>query len=129
MPTVVRLEQLTAQQEALLPVIRDEWLRVGICTDRADRAAAEAGVAAAYRAAGLEPPRFVMWLGSPMAGCIGAALLAGPGAWWQFDDDVWDYVWVQVREIPSPLQEQVGDQIRDQIRDQVRLRYEGMRYA
>ena len=45
-----------------LMVFRDEWLAVGLCTEPADRERAEAGVAAVYRAAGLEPPRIVWML-------------------------------------------------------------------
>ena len=54
-----------------------EWTAVGLATGAADRRAAEAGVEAAYRAAGLRPPRHVVWLGSPAAGALAAALLAG----------------------------------------------------
>ena len=44
------MSSLTAQQEALLPAISDEWLRVGLCTNPADRPASEQGTRAAYRA-------------------------------------------------------------------------------
>jgi hypothetical protein len=65
-----RIAHLTAQQEALLPGIREEWLAIGLSTEPADRARAEAGIRSAYLAAGLEPPRFVFWFGSPYAGAI-----------------------------------------------------------
>ena len=64
------LKKLSAAQEAAIPAHHDEWLRVGLSTDRADRPRAEAGVAAAYRAAGLEPPRLVLWLDSPLAAAM-----------------------------------------------------------
>lgn len=70
-----RIDTLTDEQAARLPGIRDDWLQVGLSTEPADRARAEAGVAEAYRSAGLEPPRVVIWLDSPMAGAIGAELL------------------------------------------------------
>src|SRR3990172_6166118 len=71
----MRLDKLTPDQEALLPVIRDEWLAVGLSTERADRARAEAGVRAAYAAAKLPPPAIVVWLESPLPGGVGAEYL------------------------------------------------------
>jgi hypothetical protein len=47
---------------ALFAAVRDEWISYGLSTEPADRAAAEAGVMAVYRAAGLEPPG--SWCGS-----------------------------------------------------------------
>ena len=42
-----RMSSLTAQQEALLPANSDEWLRVGLCAEPADRPASEQGIRAA----------------------------------------------------------------------------------
>ena len=100
-----RIEKLTAEQTALMPVIRDEWLHYGLCTARADRATAVAGVAAAYREAGLEPPRIVVWLDSPMAGVIGSWMVSKL-------DGARDQVWAQVRD---QVRAQVWDQVRDQV--------------
>ncbi len=61
------LTELTPEQEALMDVVRDEWIAYGLSTAPADRAAAEAGVDLAYRAAGLEPPALKVWVGSPWA--------------------------------------------------------------
>ena len=112
-----KLTSLTAEQAALLPVIRDRWLAHGLSTQPADRPAAEAGVAAAYRAAGLEPPGIVVWVDSPLAGCYAAALLAG---WKLVGDQVGDQVraqvWAQVR---AQVRAQVGDQVRAQVWAQV----------
>lgn len=104
------LEKLTEGQEALLPVVRDEWLRVGLSCEPADRTEAEAGVVDAYRAAGLEPPGVFVWLDSPLAGAIGAAMLD------QVRGQVWDQVRGQVRD---QVRGQVGGQVRGQVWDQV----------
>ena len=69
------ITELTAEQKATLEKARDEWLAVGLSTEPADRAAAEEGVRLAYQRAGLTPPRMVVWLDSPRAGCIGASML------------------------------------------------------
>jgi len=92
---MARIDRLTKEQEALIPVVRDEWLAHGLSTAPADRATAERGVAEAYHAAGLEPSRTIVWLESPLRGCIAAAILTA-----------WNQVWGQVRS---------------QVRDQARL--------
>lgn len=43
-------------------------LRLGLCTERCDRAWAEGTVVAVYRAARLKPPRRIEWFESPLAG-------------------------------------------------------------
>jgi hypothetical protein len=46
--------------------VRAEWIRHGLSTAPADRPSALAGVRETYRAAGLRPPRKVVWLDSPL---------------------------------------------------------------
>ncbi|SEL65931.1 DUF6745 domain-containing protein [Streptacidiphilus jiangxiensis] len=65
------------------------WARISARIGTADRPAAEAGVRAAYRQAGLPEPRAVVWCGSPLVGAAAALLLttgveglAGPEAGW-----------------------------------------------
>ena len=60
------LKALAAEQIAALGQYRDRWLAVRRATQPADRSAAEAGVRLAYRAAGLEPPRRVIWSRGPI---------------------------------------------------------------
>ncbi|RKR87058.1 hypothetical protein BDK92_1330 [Micromonospora pisi] len=71
---------------AALARTADTWLARGLATDPADRATAEAAVRQAYAGAGLATPETIIWLGSPYAGALAAALLtdttsgaAGPG--------------------------------------------------
>jgi hypothetical protein len=59
---------LTTEQADLVDSVREAWMRTGESTERCDRPAAEAAVAAAYRAAGLAPPETVVWTDSPLAG-------------------------------------------------------------
>src|SRR5215510_7233913 len=85
------LERLTPEQERLLSVVRDEWLRVGVSTEPADRAGAEAGVRLAYQTAGLPSPRAVIWLDSPLLGVIAAVMLEPAGV------DQWERARTQLR--------------------------------
>jgi len=115
-----RIEKLTPEQLALLPKQRDKWIKAGLSTEPANRARAEEGVRKAYRAAGLEPPRVIIWLDSPLAGAYGQALTGmllselakrpraqvGVQVGAQVGAQVWDQVWAQVRA-------QVGDQVKN----------------
>lgn len=67
--------ELTPEELAMLPGIRDEWLAIGLCTERADRPRAEAGARLAYQLANLEVPELIVWEESPMAGAEAAAYL------------------------------------------------------
>ena len=104
-----RIEQLTEEQTARFSEFREQWLEIGLSTEPADRPRAEAGVKLAYKAAGLKPPSLVIWLDSPMAGAMGAALLRG-------ETKVGKRVWDQVRD---QVRAQVGAQVWDQVRAQV----------
>ncbi|MER6812879.1 DUF6745 domain-containing protein [Spirillospora sp. NPDC000708] len=54
-----------------------DWQADAFRTDPADRARAEAGVAAAYVAAGLAAPERFVWVPSPARGAVAAAVLGG----------------------------------------------------
>ncbi|TDD75098.1 DUF6745 domain-containing protein [Actinomadura rubrisoli] len=56
-----------------------DWQSIAFSTDPADRGRAEAGVAAAYTAAGLEAPERYVWVPSPARGAAVAAILSGHG--------------------------------------------------
>ena len=107
---MTKITKLTADQTARLTEFRDAYLAHGLSTAPSDRDRAAAAVALAYRAAGLEPPKIIVWLNSPLAGAYGAAMLA------QVRAQVWDQVWAQVG---AQVWDQVGAQVRDQVRAQV----------
>jgi hypothetical protein len=72
----VPVEKLTTGQQALAEEVVRDWVGYGLSTTPADRAAAEAGVAQAYLAAGLDPPETVVWVDSPLAAALGAYQLS-----------------------------------------------------
>lgn len=91
-----KIESLTPAQEARLSEFCDKWLAIGLSTEPADRPKAEAAIRQAYRLAGLDEPRKIVWCGSPLAqGLTRAALL---------DDK---------------LSKEIGDNVRDIVRDNV----------
>lgn len=89
MTTKKVIEKLTPAQEALLPVYRDKWIKIGLDTTPCDRPACEAAVKLAYEKADQKPPSRVVWLRSPLAGAIAADMLANDEMQ-KFDDFVAD---------------------------------------
>jgi hypothetical protein len=88
---------LTAGQRAVAQVVGQQWTGHGLTLRPADRATAEAGVGLVYRAAGLPPPRRVVWAGSPLAGVVAAlALTAGSDPGLRVVAQVWDGVWARL---------------------------------
>ncbi len=69
------INHLTPEQEALLPAMRDKWIRIGLNTQPADRGAAEHGIRKAYRLAGLKTPRIV-WCSSPLAMAVARSIVS-----------------------------------------------------
>ena len=72
-------EKITELPQELVdqfPAIREEWIRYGLCTDKADRPRAERGVDLAYEAVGLTAPKTKLWFDSPIQGSIVASILA-----------------------------------------------------
>ena len=68
-----RIEKLTPEQEELLIVRREEWLRIG-SSGPSDRPRAEAAIAAMYSKIGEAPPVF-LWLDSPLSASLTIGLL------------------------------------------------------
>ena len=121
-------ELLTDQQIADPAAVRDEWMRVAMSTERCDRPAAEAAVAALYAAAGFPEPRCI-WMDSPIEGLVAASVLQlgdqlgdqlGGRLWGQLrgqlGDQLWGQLWGQLR---GQLRGQLGGQLRGQLRDQL----------
>jgi len=118
------LTKLTPEQEARIPAIRDEFLRIGLSTEPADFDAAEQAARDAYAVAGLPAPKLFIRLASPMEGAIGAAILKGTrigeSVWAQVGAQVWDQVRAQVwDQVRAQVWAQVWDQVWDQVGDQV----------
>jgi len=89
--------ELNAEQRALARVVCQQWVGHGLTLQPADRTTAEAGVRLVYRAAGLPPPRRVVWVGSPLAGMVAAlALTAGSDPGLRVAPEVWEQIWARL---------------------------------
>jgi hypothetical protein len=118
--------RLTADQEATLARIRDEWGGIGLGVGPTDRHAAEAGVRLAYRAAGLVLPERVVWLGSPLQGVLATAMVSGldvvaeaSGMGRQVRDQLAAQGWLTGSRPGRPVRAWVGPRLWAQMRAEV----------
>jgi len=70
-----KIDKLTPEQTAKLPVYVDKWLEIGLNTDPCNFEASIAAAQEAYRAAELEPPKWYVLADSPMHAAKFAVLL------------------------------------------------------
>lgn len=74
-----RLESLTPEQDARLDFYYEKWLRIGLDTAPIDEAAAREAIVETYKCGGLEKPKEIIFVGSPIA-AITSYKLKEPGA-------------------------------------------------
>jgi len=123
---LIMIEKLTQEQEAMIPVYRDKWINIGLCTKPANRIEAEKAITLSYKCAGLKPPNKIIWCSSPlsqgltraiildkkMIASVGESVLASVRAsvrasvW----ESVWDSVWASVGDsVRASVRASVGD--------------------
>ena len=111
----MKLEKLTSKQEALIPAVRDEWIKIGLDTAPVDQGKARSALEGVYAIVGKPVPRHIIHLDSPLAVAIALAQLR------LGDTQVSDQVSDQVRDqVSAQVRAQVSDQVRAQVSDQVR---------
>ena len=129
---MARIEKLTPNQEALMGVVRGEWLDFVFKSKQPlDEAAAKSSVDFLYRQANLEPPRVIIY-DSPMACQLALNNLVNEQLYiprnGKVRDDVYgkvcreiyDHVYDQARDqLYNKASNQVKDQVYYQVRDQV----------
>ncbi|BAY86608.1 hypothetical protein NIES267_61180 [Calothrix parasitica NIES-267] len=62
------IEKLTPEQEALIPIIRDEWIKIALDTSPTNKQKAEAAIKLAYQ--GCKPPKEILWFDNPLSAVI-----------------------------------------------------------
>ena len=109
------IEKLTSEQIARFPEFVERWTKIGLCTAPTDRPRAEKAIRACYLAAELEPPKQIVWCGSPLSMGLTRAFVKerGDSVWASVRDSVWDSVWDSVRA-------SVGDSVWASVWDSVR---------
>lgn len=118
-----RVDKLITGHEALAEEVVRDWIGYGLAATPADRAAAEAGVAQAYRAAGLDPPGTIVWVDSPLAGGLCAyhlSSLIGHEAGHPVDAYLRAHLsWRFRRRVGTDVRERIGGLVTDRVGDRV----------
>lgn len=70
-----KVDKLTPEQEAILPIVRDEWYAHGLNTEPANRPEAERGINLVYKDADEIKPVMYLWAQSPLAGAYAVTAL------------------------------------------------------
>jgi hypothetical protein len=73
------ITELTPEQEVMLQEHFKEHAKIGVCTERADRPAAEGAINRMYELAGQAKPVY-HWFESPAAACVAYVQTANQGA-------------------------------------------------
>lgn len=71
-----KITKLTEEQSSRMAEWRDRWIRIGLSTEPANRGRFEGAVVECYRAAGLEKPKAIIWVSSPVVGALAAPAAA-----------------------------------------------------
>ena len=129
---MTKIETLSDEQKALMPVYRDKWLDIGLASGPTDKVKSEAAVRKAYRCAGIPEPELFIWTESPLHSSVLYGILTeslkndsvrasvrdsvGDSVW----ASVWDSVRASVRDsVRDSVGASVGDSVRDSVRDSV----------
>jgi len=126
----MKINELTKDQVARLPEIRDEWIKIGLSCEPLDFEQAKLGVKWAYEAADLTPPTWHFVADSPLSGAMMSVLLHdfnGKISKYNGTDQAWKKVVDQL--IYQGIQvddsqiiddtDKLWDQVRDKIGNQV----------
>ncbi len=145
-----KIEKLTPEQESRFIEFRDKWLKIGLCTEPANRPLAEDALIRSYKLAGLTPPKQIIWTTSPLAGALvvhflkdekfmkelfkkikadakptklgdGVRASVRDSVWASVGDSVRDSVWASVGDgVGDGVWASVGDSVRDSVWASVR---------
>ena len=121
---MAKIEKLMPEQIAKFPEYVKKWTDIGLCTDPANRPEAEKAINKSYRSAGLQPPKKIVWCGSPFSqGLVRAIILDKKlikDFWDSVGASVWDSVWDSVgASVGASVRASVGDSVRDSVGDSV----------
>ncbi len=123
-----KIEQLTEEQKALLPVYRDKWIKIGLSTEPANRPEAERGINLMYELAGLKKPKKIIWCDSPLTAALTNYVIEKVSKEEYVQDSIRNPTWGSVQDsdgnpvwnpIWGSVEEPVWNLVRDSIWDSV----------
>jgi len=124
--TLPQIDQLTPEQEALIPVYLDKWRKIAFSTESITQEQAAISVKAAYAAISIEQPRIIfcdspflgltphiLWLGSstPLARQLGEILGDELGEMYHFSE--------LEKQLVQQLEKQISDSLLEKINRQL----------
>jgi len=92
------IESLTEEQISKFPEYVNKWINIGLSTEPANKVEAEKDINLCYQKAGIEPPKKIVWCGSPLSQGIARAII------------------LKIKNIDL---DSVGDSVRDSVGDSV----------
>ena len=104
----MKIEQLTPEQQALLPKFRSAWFAYGVSTARADRAKAESAILKMRSEIGVTKRPIFFWSSSPL-GCLVTLWIIKSKPWREF-----------IGQLYSQLDGQLGSHLYSQLDGQLR---------
>src|SRR3990167_9157698 len=137
----MKIESLTQEQKDRFQEFIDKWTKIGLSCEPAKRKEAEFGIKTAYKIAGKNPPKKIVWCGSPLSQGLTRAIIfrlkdseikvgkklkasvrdsvrdsVRAGVWDSVRDSVWDSVWDSVGDsVGAGVGAGVGDSVRDSV--------------
>src|SRR3972149_4206487 len=119
------LTKLTKEQKNKFSEYREKWIKIGLCTDPADRPTAEKAIVESYKLAGLDPPKKIVWCGSPLSmGIARDVILENNSVWNSVGNSVWNSVRISVwdsveNSVWNSVRDSVGNSVYNSVRSSV----------
>ncbi|MDB9514427.1 hypothetical protein PN499_24820 [Kamptonema animale CS-326] len=116
------IEELTPEQLALIPIIRDEWIKICLDTTPIDKQKAEAAICLAYECAELEPPKEILWFDNPLDAInyIASTCAVADNVRDNVTADIWNDIIIHVNiDVGSPVNIAVKNIVKPDIRNAV----------
>jgi hypothetical protein len=123
------ITKLTKEQEELLPVIRDYWIKIGLSTEPCNFELSKLAAIEAYQCAGLKPASKFYLFDCPVSAAEGVVQLGCMDrvrhlVSHQVSHQVWHQVWHQVRhqvshQVYNQVRDQISNQVYNQVKDQI----------
>ncbi len=113
----IKVRELSAAQQDRLTEFRDRWRAIGLSTEPANRPLAEQSIITAYRGAGLDPPRKIVWCGSPLSQGLTRAIILNETRMANVRAILQNGVWASTRKnVVDNVGESVGESVRGIVR-------------
>ncbi|MBD2185100.1 hypothetical protein [Planktothrix sp. FACHB-1355] len=113
-----KIEKLTPQQEALIPVYREKWRKIALSTEAIDRQKAANSIKVAYELIGYQEPE-IIFCDSPFVLCNTVVSQLESELWSQLESQLERHLWSQLENQLSQLWWQLYSQLDSELWNQI----------